>query len=267
MWLVIPWYTPAIYGVLFLLALRRSLHRWNRLPVIPSSLLSRAGTAFVAALLLLALGVTAQILKGRQMPGQAVSLSFPLSEGTYLVVNGGSNELISAHHATLDGERFRRWRGQSYGVDIVRLGRLGLRASGILPADPARYEIFGEPLYAPCSGEVITAMDGSPEMSPPRMDRRNMEGNYVILQCRNAWIFMGHLQQGSVRARKGDQVILGQLIGRVGNTGNTSEPHLHIHAQQPGTTEAPLSGQPLHIRFGDRFPARNVRFLLKKSSL
>jgi hypothetical protein len=52
---------------------------------------------------------------------------------------------------------------------------------------------------------------------------------------------------------------VGEPLGRIGNTGNTGEPHLPIHAQRPGTGDAPLSGEPLPIRFGATYPSRNTR--------
>jgi hypothetical protein len=81
----------------------------------------------------------------------------------------------------------------------------------------------------------------------------------VILQCGSTWVVLGHLQKGSVQVAAGQHLDQGQRLGRVGNTGNTGEPHLHIRAQRPGTADAPLSGSPLPIRFGDRYPVRNAR--------
>jgi murein DD-endopeptidase MepM/ murein hydrolase activator NlpD len=206
-------------------------------------------------------GTHGVLQSGWRPPANAVELAFPLRGGPYLILNGGRNELINAHLATLQGERFRPWRGQSYGVDIVKLDGRGFRARGILPADPSRYAIFGEPLYSPCSGAVLAAVDGVPDMPPPRTDRRNMAGNHVTLDCgSNVWVLLGHMQRGSVLVHQGEGIVVGQRLGRVGNTGNTNEPHLHIHAQRPGTRKAPLSGDPLPIRFGDRFPVRNALF-------
>ena len=77
-------------------------------------------------MLALAVAVTACVtlsvlaVRGRRAPMGAVELSFPLRSGTYLVVNGGGNELINADLKTLVGERFRPWRGQSYGADPLR---------------------------------------------------------------------------------------------------------------------------------------------------
>jgi hypothetical protein len=63
------------------------------------------------------------------------------------VVAGGSVELLNPHLMTLTAERFRAYRGQSYGVDLMKLGAFGLRASGVLPSDPARYAILQRPLF------------------------------------------------------------------------------------------------------------------------
>jgi hypothetical protein len=259
LWLVFPWYTPLVYGALFLIALLRSLRHWDTLPAFPRSPRRLAGSAMTGALLIFSVGLAAYILSGWHTPSNAVELSFPLRNGTYLVVNGGGNELINAHYATLKGERFGPWRGQSYGVDIAKLNGYGLRARGVLPRQVGAYEIFGEPLYAPCAGKVLIAVDGVEEMTPPLVDRQHMAGNHVILECGGVWILLGHLQKGSVRVQDGNRLEMGQLIGRVGNTGNTGEPHLHIHAQLPGTESAPLSGEPLPIRFGERYPVRNAR--------
>jgi hypothetical protein len=261
LWLILPWYTPAIYGGLYLLAMLRSLRRWETLPAFPRTPLRLAGTAVIGALLVFSVALATYILTGWRTPEDAVKLSFPLRNGTYVVVNGGGNELINAHYGTLKGERFLPWRGQSYGVDIEKLNRYGFRARGILPKVLTAYEIFGEPLYAPCAGEVLYAVDGVEEMPPPKMDRQHMAGNHVILQCGSAWIILGHLQKGSVQVAAGQRLAQGQRLGRVGNTGNTGEPHLHIHAQRPGTEQAPLSGEPLPIRFDQGYPVRNARIM------
>ncbi len=259
LWLILPWYTPLIYGVALLLCLAASLTRLRTLSRWPASRRGLAGMILVAGAAAVAAAVSLYLLRGWRTPMDAVELRFPLRSGTYLVVNGGGNALINAHLKTLTEDRFRVWRGQSFGVDVEKLGPAGLRASGILPPDPAAYRIFGEPVYAPCGGQVIAAVDGLPEMSPPRMDREHMAGNHVLLECDGVWVLLGHLQRGSVRVRAGEAVAPGQWLARVGNSGNTGEPHLHIHAQRPGTVEAPLSGDPLPIRFGPTYPVRNAR--------
>jgi hypothetical protein len=267
LWLVVPWYTPLLYGGLYLLAVRRSVRRWERTVAFPTGPVAWASTVISGALLVLTLGLATYIFTGWSTPVGAVDLSFPLRNGTYLVVNGGGNELINAHNKTLEDERFRAWRGQSHGVDIEKLNGLGLRARGILPRKLTAYEIFGEPVFSPCAGEVIAANDGVSEMTPPEMDRQNMAGNYVILACSEVWVVLGHLRNGSVAVRTRQRVSEGASLGQVGNTGNTGEPHLHIHAQRPGAVKEPLSGHPLPVRFGGRYPVRNARFTERRNEV
>lgn len=259
LWLILPWYTPFIYGVLLLVAASYAFRSMPTLPGLLADRGSRVGLALVASAAVGFAGLSLYMTSGWRTSRNAVELWFPLRRGTYQVVNGGGNELINAHLRTLTGERFRPWRGQSFGVDVVKLDRFGLRVRGLLPSDPAVYEIFGEPVYAPCAGRVIATLDGVAEMRPPTMDREHMTGNHVILECDRIWVLLGHLQRGSLRVRGDERVEPGQWLARVGNTGNTNEPHLHIHAQRPGTESAPFSGDPLPIRFGPKYPVRNAR--------
>ena len=66
--------------------------------------------------------------------------------------------------------RFQAYRGQSYGVDIVKLDEWGFRANGLLPPDPNQHNNYGIPVYAPCAGEVIAALDGLPDMEVQQTD-------------------------------------------------------------------------------------------------
>ncbi len=171
LWLVLPWYTPVIYGLALFLAVARSLPDRTR-PRLPAGRGRMSAAVLTGSLATFFGGLALYFLLGWRMPAEVVELAFPLRGGTYLVINGGRHELINAHLKTLDGDRFRPWRGQSYGVDIEKIDQYGARAAGLLPADPAVYAIFGEPVYAPCAGRVIQAVDGIDEMPPPRMDHR-----------------------------------------------------------------------------------------------
>jgi hypothetical protein len=257
LWLVVP--RPALYGltVLYAVAVAAGARR-PRVVKCPSG--TRSTVAAVARLMLAALMlvVTVLLLQGRRAPTQAVDLEFPLRGGRYVVVNGGSLELINAHLMTL-AARFAPYRGQSYGVDIVAVNRAGVRARGVRPGDPSRYEIFGDSVFAPCAGVVVASVGGLEDLDPPARDRVHMEGNHVILECGDIWVVLAHLQCGTVRVQPGAEVIVGSYLGAVGNTGNTDEPHLHIHAQRPGTERAALGGDPLSMRFAGKFLTRNQR--------
>jgi len=258
LWLVLPWWLPMVYlALLVWLVAGRGGERTGPPPARLRG--HRVVTAGVGLLAVALVGLIGVALLARRPPGAPVDLAFPLQGGIYLVVNGGSQALVNAHVGTLEGERFAPYRGQSYGVDLVRIDRLGLRVRGLLPADPARYAIWGDPVLAPCSGRIVAAEDGADDMPPPQVDRRHMAGNHVIVECDGLWVVLGHLRRGSVAVRAGQVVAVGDVVGAVGNSGNTGEPHLHVHAQRPGSPEAPLGGEPVPIRLDGRYLVRNDR--------
>jgi hypothetical protein len=197
---------------------RRAWLRWGEAG------LGAAGAVAVIVLLVPAIQV-------RATPTSTVDLAIPLGPGTYLVANGGTSGAINAHLMTLAGDRFRPWRGQSYGLDLIGIDRWGRTARGLGPTEPRAYVVYGAEILAPCSGTVIAA-DGIPNMEVPLMDRENMAGNHVLLSCGENAVLLGHMAPGSVAAGAGDEVATGDLLGRVGNTGNTNAPHLHIHVQR-----------------------------------
>jgi len=233
LWLVLPWYTPQILLVALTVIAVWQLRTVRRLPWRAerprwTALVGRVSLA-VLALVGLAIAFAA-----RYPPSEViVDLEFPLRDGTYYVAAGGSSHFMNPHLMTLTDSRFESVRGQSCGVDIVKLGRFGLRASGLLPADPARYAIFGEPVFAPCRGVVVHAEDGMPDLPPPQTDRTRLPGNHVLLDCGGIHVLLAHLRQGSLRVGQGMRVTTDTVVGLVGNSGNTTEPHLHVHAQRP----------------------------------
>lgn len=262
-WLLPPWWTPHAFGALLLLAMVNGLRR--RQPFasrLPFSAAGRAGAVLFLALGTIATYQSALALGGRVPPaGATVDLHFPLEKGSYLIVNGGYHTSVNAHMNTLDPAvpRFAAWRGQSYAVDLVTINAAGLRASGLQAPEPGAYLIYGARVLAPCHGDVVTAVDGLPDMQVPQTDRTNMAGNHVMLRCAGADVLLGHLQPGSLKVRVGAGVRAGDWIGTVGNSGNTGEPHLHIHAQRPGTATEPMSGDPLPLTFGGRVLVRSDR--------
>ena len=72
-------------------------------------------------------------------------------------------------------------------------------------------------------------------------------------------VLLGHMRSGSVKVHPGDYVTTETLLGEVGNSGNSNEPHLHVHAQRPGRLWDPFAGEPLSIRFQGRYLVRNNR--------
>ena len=219
----------------------------------------RVPAAARGAVLAVLLGFLFTTFVGRRLPeGDVMDLRFPLSNGTYLIAAGGSNGLLNPHRKTASGERYRPWWGQSHGIDLVKVGRWGSRESSLSPDDPNGFEIFGDEVTAPCAGSVVAVVDGQPDMPTPGRPAV-LEGNHVIIECGDVWVVLAHLQRGSVLLSPGARVQEGDPLGRVGNSGQSDEPHLHIHTQEPGTTVAPLGGEPIPIVFDGRYLVRNDR--------
>jgi len=150
-----------------------------------------------------------------------VTLYFPVDEGTWFVAQGGSTAIGNHHH---------RVQEQRYALDLVRIGPDGRSFKGSA-SSLISYHAWGSSVVAPCEGIVTAAVDGFPDMEVGTSDRDNPAGNYVELETVGGIrIVLAHLQKGSVVVREGQKVAPGDLLGKVGNSGNTSEPHLHIHA-------------------------------------
>jgi Peptidase family M23 len=266
-WIFPPWWMPYGYGLLFLMALMMVWRRPKPLRRMPSSWLG-----WMTIIGFVAVGVFVGNEAIRSWMGQfpptipAIDLAFPLRGGDYLLVNGGSDIRINAHLKLLDEAvpRFRAYRGSSYGVDIVKIDRFGWRAKGIAPSDLAAYQIYGEPVLAPCTGKILQAIDGLPDMQIPQLDSVNRSGNHVILRCGDIDVLLAHFRPQSLSVRAGMDVQVGDRLAEVGNSGASDEPHLHIHAQRPGSSSTPLSGDPLLMRFNGRFLLRGDRVTMPK---
>ena len=94
------------------------------------------------------------------------------------------------------------------------------------------YYAFGKDILAPCDAEVVLSVDGVKDNIPGIVNAMYVPGNSVMLKTKNnEFILLAHFKQGSVKVRQGDSVKQGQNLGLCGNSGNSSEPHLHFHIQ------------------------------------
>lgn len=160
------------------------------------------------------------------------------------------------YHLAFGTGKERNRRGEIWALDLVKLNAYGRGAEGFSPSQLERYAIFGEPIYAPCTGTIQEAQDGSPDMTPPAGDRLN--GNTIIIHCEaGSYVIMHHLRRGSVNVKRGDHVTTGEQVGAVGNSGNSTGPHLHIHAQVGLGMNASEDADAVPMTFNRRFLIRN----------
>jgi len=94
------------------------------------------------------------------------------------------------------------------------------------------YYVFGKVLIAPAAGEVVLVVDGVKDNVPGQLNPVYVPGNTVIIKTANdEYLFFAHFKQHSIVVKQGQQVQQGELLGLTGNSGNSSEPHLHFHIQ------------------------------------
>jgi murein DD-endopeptidase MepM/ murein hydrolase activator NlpD len=151
---------------------------------------------------------------------------------------------ISKMNLPFSGEWFVFWGGDtkeqnyhvSYGAqknafDIMIMGENGKthKTDGKTNDD---YFAFGQPITAPCDAEVVMAVDGVKDNTPGEMNTMFVTGNTIVLKtANNEYLLFAHFKQHSIKVKQGDKVKQGQLLGLCGNSGNSSEAHLHFHIQ------------------------------------
>ena len=159
-------------------------------------------------------------------------LQSPLSGTGWVAFNG----LAAADHRRtimpVDGHAYD---AQRFAIDWMCLGPDGK----LLQGDPGRnesYYCYGKPLLAVADARVVSVQDqlsdnpGNNPAESRNITLENIIGNYVVLDIgKGRYALYGHLKPGSVRVKPGQAVKAGDVVGQLGNSGNSDAPHLHFH--------------------------------------
>lgn len=247
-WIYISYYFRFIIPILLIMVLIKSFLSIKQLDFIAKKG-SKAWIYFALKCLMVIYLILCTITacKGLCYSGESLNLSFPLKDGMYYVSDGGSNIVLNQHQR-YGVEKYK------YDMDIEKLNYFGTMSKGIFPKELDKFNIYGETIYSPCDGSIIDAFDGSKDFSP--LHNEVTEGNYIDLSYKDFNIHFAHLKQGSLLVNIGDTIKKGQPIARVGNSGFTEMPHLHIRVQKNGIS--------IPITFNRRFLVRNSLFFSRK---
>ena len=181
---------------------------------------------------------------------RAVVLASPLRGSGWVAVNGCCNELTSHRGGVLPVNGHLRVP-ERFAIDWVKLdahGRLFTGPVGRLSS----YAYYGTDVLSVAAGTVVRTHDGEPEQTPPNPPSTfptpdSAGGNWVMVELGDgSFAFYAHLQRHSLAVRVGDRVRKGQRIGLLGNTGNSTAPHLHL---QISSNASPLDSNGLPYRF------------------
>lgn len=178
-------------------------------------------------------------------------ITFPESDNSYskntyimpiknewFVFWGGTNEFINYHYV---------YESQRYAYDLVVM-----KDNQTYKDDTMRnenYYAFNQEVVAPADGKVLKVTNNIIDNTPGEMNESQPAGNYVILEHPDKeYSFLAHFKQQSIVVNEGDAVKQGQIIGLCGNSGNSSEPHIHFHVMD---SPEYITCKSIRIRFND----------------
>lgn len=141
-------------------------------------------------------------------------------KGKWIASGAGATALTNHHD---------RISSQKYAVDIIKFGDRNklFKNDGIANEDSYT---FGAEVISPVDGKIVHVTDDLPDVKIRERDK--LAGNYILIQFQDTlYVALAHLKQNSIVVKEGDMVKRGDVLGQVGNSGNTDFPHLHIHVQ------------------------------------
>lgn len=209
------------------------------LPRLPEVLRAVISVAALPLLAVWVLGAVGSRLT-RPDPPPPVPLRSPVV-GRWRAMNGPATRVPS--HGT-------HLLGQTYAIDLVHEPQPGARPR-FGGGHPVRaidaYPAFGQPAFSPVAGRVVATRHSARDhrarsnllgvafmfVESAILSLRGpagILGNHVVIEVEDGgrWVTLAHLRRGSVTVRPGDRVAAGQPVGQVGNSGNSSEPHVHL---------------------------------------
>lgn len=212
---------------------------------------------------------------------EQVVLSLPFT-GKWLARNSPARR-VPSHGSDLLGER--------YAIDFVGVDDRRRTADRrdwrtfLASEPPERYFAFRRPILAPADGVVVGVHDGEVDHDGRRSQlalipymmgqagrlRRGVgavAGNYVVLEVRDtgAFVAMAHLRSGSIRVAVGERVMTGQLVAECGNSGNSTQPHVHVQVMDSRDLSV-AHGLPIIFRRFREWPRRARHFRVVESGI
>jgi murein DD-endopeptidase MepM/ murein hydrolase activator NlpD len=176
---------------------------------------------------------TTDVLVGTTIPveREAVRISAPF-HGEWAAFNGPSN--ASGHRRLVLGLEGHTAIGQRFAIDYLKIDSTGSsRRPGSDPLKNDSYYAYGTELLAVADGIIAATKDSIPENvvggRAVKIDMVTVGGNHVAIDIGGGkYALYAHVQPGSLRVKVGDRVKRGQVVALLGNSGNSTEPHVHF---------------------------------------
>ncbi|EEL46232.1 Peptidase, M23/M37 [Bacillus cereus Rock3-42] len=166
-----------------------------------------------------------------------VVVRFPLNER--VLIGWGGDRLETNYHVIKPNER--------WAYDIL------IPPAEVKSSKLEDYGIYGAKVMAPASGTVVSINNDEKDLVPGSDDFQSMVGNHIYLRLDETGTFLvlAHLKKGSIKVKEGQHVNEGEFLAQVGNSGSSSEPHLHIHHQRQDPSKVSMflaEGLPMYFQ-------------------
>ncbi|MFY0602587.1 MAG: peptidoglycan DD-metalloendopeptidase family protein [Flavobacteriaceae bacterium] len=158
--------------------------------------------------------------KGPKLERNTTKMQLPFKE-EWTVFWGGTT-VEQNYHVAYNNQKY------AYDILIIKNGK-SFKTDGKKNED---YYVFGKEITAPCDAKVVKVITGVKDNIPGKLNPKQLTGNTVVLETANKeFIMMAHFKEKSIVVKEGQLVKAGQLLGKCGNSGNTTEAHLHLSLQ------------------------------------
>lgn len=187
----------------------------------------------------------------------ALVIASPLRGGGWVSVNGCC-DAITSHRGAVIAVNGQQNAPERFAIDWVQIGQDGKMYSGD-GSKLASFPFYGDPIHAVADGVVVNSWNESDEQVPftpaVGLSPASIGGNMMVVDIGGgAFAFYAHFQRDSMKAKVGDRVTKGQVLGLLGNTGNSDAPHLHFHLMD-GPVPLYANGLPFVL---ERFTSEGV---------
>jgi hypothetical protein len=167
-----------------------------------------------------------------------ITLAPPLRGGRWVAADGCCD--AHRHVRAILPVAGKLFTSQRFAIDWEEVDE----GNHIYVGDPRKVEsylCYGQDVIAVADGKVITVVEGLPNQIPGKLPENlapaQADGNHVVLELApGKYALFAHMIKGSIKVKEGEMVKRGQLLGNVGNSGNTSAPHLHFHVMNSPST-------------------------------
>ena len=182
---------------------------------------------------------------------KAIVIDSPVQEGIWQISNSVADGYVGHRQGAIRPYNGIPYSRQRYAIDLIRLNGKGEAVQGNFH-DNLNWFSYNSDVLAVADAYVVDIHDNDPECPPLMSDDERLAkitslgGNYIILDLGNSmYAEYAHLKPGSILVKKGDKVRKGQLLAKVGSSGNSTVPHLHFGINR----DVPANGQPIPFVF------------------